>query len=238
MTREAVNEKVASNPAANIVENLAVAHSGRRGVVAVDLDEVLCPFVEQLCKFYNKNAFKYSFAVPQRLGVKDFTSYRFCEVWGGNDLQSLDIVHEFFESAFFADMPVIQGAHEGVTELRNAGFDLVVVTSRQSFIENATKAWLDKYFPQMFTNVVFGNHWGLHGQKVSKSKLCRLVRADILIDDSVSYTMECANEGVKALLFGSYPWNSLGDVEQALPPSVERVSDWLGAAKRTKELLP
>jgi hypothetical protein len=49
-----------------------------RNTIAVDIDEVLGLFVPALCDFHNET-------YGTTLSPADFTSYRFCDVWGGTD---------------------------------------------------------------------------------------------------------------------------------------------------------
>lgn len=118
------------------------------------------------------------------------------------------------------------GAKEGVKQLQELGFDLVVVTSRQLLIQEATKTWLAKHFPpDTFQQIAFGNHWGLEGRKITKLDLCKELGASILIDDSLDYCSEVAAAGLKALLLdldGEYGWNKSDDV----PLGVTRLTSW------------
>lgn len=124
-------------------------------------------------------------------------------------------------------MPVIPGAVDAMRRLRTLGYDLVVVTSRQLIIEEQTRAWLSKNFPaDTFSAVVFGNHWGLSGHKVPKVELCRQLGATMLVDDSLNYVCEMAEEGMRAVLFdlgGKYGWNK---GKGALPDGVVRLESW------------
>jgi phosphoserine phosphatase len=197
-------------------------------VIAIDLDEVLGQFLMQLSKFYNANACQFSFAIPTSLQPADFFSYRFSDVWGGTDEQSIEIVEAFFNSPCFLDgLPLVPGALEGVKALKDAGHELVIVTSRQLILEEVTRRWVDDNFPPgTFSRVVFGNHWGATGRKVSKPELCRELNAELIVDDAVVYCKQCADGGMRALLFGEYAWNRNDDEKEPLPASVTRVSCW------------
>eukprot|EP00178_Gracilaria_changii_P022967 TRINITY_DN687_c0_g1_i1.p1 TRINITY_DN687_c0_g1~~TRINITY_DN687_c0_g1_i1.p1 ORF type:complete len:202 (+),score=27.74 TRINITY_DN687_c0_g1_i1:283-888(+) len=188
-------------------------------VIAVDLDEVLGDFVSPLCSFHNE---RYGTSLKRA----DFFSYRFCDVWGGNDRQATEKVHDFFKTSYFKNLPVIPGAREALLRLQELGFDLVVVTSRQFKIAEATQEWLSENFPSdTFKEVAFGNHWGLEGKKVTKLQLCQQLGASVLIDDSLSYTTEVSRSGIKCILFdldGNYPWNKSGE----LPVGVTRAHSW------------
>jgi hypothetical protein len=77
--------------------------------IAVDLDEVLGQFIYALAEFHNVE-----FPDAPKLGVSSFFSYRFADVWGGTEAESIAKVHAFFDSPFFEDIPVVEGAVEGV----------------------------------------------------------------------------------------------------------------------------
>lgn len=149
------------------------------------------------------------------------------QVWGGNDKEAIEKVHDFFKSKHFEDIPLVPGALEGVRSLKERGFDLVVVTSRQLIIEKITREWIGRHFPDnTFQAVAFGNHWGLDGRKVGKAQLCKEMGASVLIDDSLAYTEEVASVGLKALLFdldGLYGWNRCNS---KLAHGVTRVRGW------------
>lgn len=126
---------------------------------------------------------------------------------------------------------------EGVTALKAKGYRLVVVTSRQLVIKDATHDWLERNFPDgIFDEVVFGNHWGKNGVKTSKLDLCKELNASVLIDDSLIYATEVAKEGIPALLFSldnSYPWNQADE----LPRGVTRVTDWNAVVDQVVKLI-
>jgi len=83
---------------------------------------------------------------------------RFKDTWGGDDAESVEKVHAFFETRFFEQMAPIPGAREALAQLSER-FRFVVVTSRQHVIRESTLAWLDTHFPGVFHDVLFGNHW-------------------------------------------------------------------------------
>ena len=88
--------------------------------------------------------------------------------------------------------------------------DLVVVTSRQYAIQDATLQWLDMHFPGTFSSVHFGNHFAKAGASRKKSEICCDIGADVLIDDNPTYAHDCAQAGMQVLLFNwrlSYPWS-------------------------------
>mmetsp|Transcript_23730 Transcript_23730/g.40866 ORF Transcript_23730/g.40866 Transcript_23730/m.40866 type:complete len:244 (+) Transcript_23730:37-768(+) len=200
-----------------------------RPIVAVDLDEVLGQFVVSLTTFHNE---KYG----TELKLEHFHSYRFCEVWGGTDDETMNKVHDFFESSHFEDLPLVPGALQVLSELKDK-VDFVVVTSRQHVIEERTREWLARHYPGIFRDVLFGNHYGFSGQKRSKPDMCAEVGATILIDDSLIYATQCAQHGIKVLLFdweGRYMWSKSKDPE---PDGVLRVHSWDDIRQQLGKLL-
>jgi hypothetical protein len=107
--------------------------------------------------------------------------------------------------------------------------ELVVVTSRQLDIEEATKAWLHRHYPDVFSAVRFGHHYGKaddNRKPKTKAELCAELGATVLIDDSLIYANQCSASIDHVVLFdfdGSYPWNK---TQNALPANVHRAHSW------------
>jgi hypothetical protein len=92
-------------------------------------------------------------------------------------------------------------------------------------IEAVTRAWIAHEFPGLFDDVLFGNHWGLTGEKKTKAEMCLAEGACCLIDDSPKYIQQCAEVLDRAILFGTYPWN-VGDDDAPLPANAQRANSW------------
>eukprot|EP01084_Bolivina_argentea_P285028 488694_1 len=157
-------------------------------VIAVDLDEVLCQFLELTCRYVNDN----KLFGDKTYTVSDFNSYLFHETWGGSKDETTQIVQDFLSSNYFTDaneMKPIEGAYDVLLSLKDK-FKFVICTSRQLRTKEITHQWLDKFYPNIFEDVVFGNHFGLSGRKISKPDLCKQLGAQILIDDSSYYAKQ------------------------------------------------
>mmetsp|Transcript_2696 Transcript_2696/g.3072 ORF Transcript_2696/g.3072 Transcript_2696/m.3072 type:complete len:314 (+) Transcript_2696:134-1075(+) len=189
--------------------------------VAVDVDEVLARFLLTLNKFC---AEEYGMSYD----VSDYSVYDFKTIWECSQTASNEMVHKFFESQYFAnEIPPIPGALASLERLKST-CELVVVTSRQHVIQQPTLDWLDMHFPDVFSDVHFGNHYALHGTSRKKSEICRELGADVLIDDNPGYAMDCAEAGIEVLLFDwglQYPWSKTEE-GGPLHPLITRVSDW------------
>jgi uncharacterized HAD superfamily protein len=196
-------------------------------VVAVDVDEVLGRFLESL----NEYVMCASEFGQRQFRVDDYFVYEFAKVWGCSASESNRIVHEFFDSRHFRDgIAPIPGALESLRRIKQMSVSLNVVTSRQHVIQEPTLDWLAAHYGGIFDAVHFGNHFSLEGASRKKSELCEAINAGILVDDNVSYALECAEAGIEVLLFdwnGSYPWSQQASAEAPeTHPLITRVCDW------------
>ncbi|XP_010437798.1 PREDICTED: uncharacterized protein LOC104721502 [Camelina sativa] len=189
-------------------------------VVAVDIDEVLGNFVSALNKFI---ADRYL----SNHSVSEYHVYEFFKIWNCSRNEADLRVHEFFKTSYFKKgIHPLPGAHKTLHKLSKY-CDMSVVTSRQNAIKEHTLEWIEIHFPGLFQQIHFGNHFALHGESRPKSEICRSFGAEILIDDNPRYAEECANIGMKVLLFdyeNSYPWSKTESVDRH--PLVTRVHNW------------
>jgi uncharacterized HAD superfamily protein len=204
--------------------------SSQSKVVAVDIDEVLCHFIPSLAKFHNNN---YGTALTS----ESFVSYQFHEVWGGTSSDSVIKMETFYESNYFLqELNPVDGAYEALKALKESvpDLELHLVTARQLTLEEQTKTWISKHYPDLFTDIHFGNHYSTSGKKRSKPEMCKEIKACCLIDDSQIYAGQCAKENIPTILFGNYAWNARSDEaggeEWAVPmeilSKVKRASNW------------
>ncbi|KAK8974943.1 hypothetical protein V6N11_066484 [Hibiscus sabdariffa] len=189
-------------------------------VVAVDVDEVLGNFVSALNKFI---ADRYS----SNHSVSEYHVYEFFRIWNCSPDEADIRVHEFFKTPYFEKgIHPLPGSQMALHRLSRF-CSLSVVTSRQNVIKDHTIDWLEKHYPGLFQEIHFGNHFALDGMSRPKSEICRSLGAKILIDDNPRYALECAQIGIRVLLFdyeNSYPWCKTQSVEEH--PLVTKVRNW------------
>uniref|UniRef100_A0ACD5YJZ9 Uncharacterized protein n=1 Tax=Avena sativa TaxID=4498 RepID=A0ACD5YJZ9_AVESA len=224
-----------SVPASTLILNTMNGSSSSRGekplgvqqrtvsnkmIVAVDVDEVLCRFLATLNRFV---ADRYSW----NHSVSDYHVYEFFKVWNCSPEKANSLVHEFYGSHYFQNgIHPIPGALDALQNL-SSFCTLSVVTSRQNAIKDQTLEWIEKHYPAIFEQIHFGNHFALQGPSKPKSEICRSFGAQVLIDDNPRYALECAEAGMKVLLFdyhNSYPWCKTGADQSH--PLVTKVHSW------------
>ncbi|MBI2044530.1 hypothetical protein HYT23_00575 [Candidatus Pacearchaeota archaeon] len=135
----------------------------------------------------------------------------------------IEEVEKFFLSKDFSNLPPFEDAVRVVKRLAVI-YNLTIITARHSAIHEHTKAWLAKHFPDTFQTINFA-HFGKWGypHKISKVEKMRENGVSILIDDALYNILPAAGAGIKALLYGDYPWNK---EIIALPKNVKRAKDW------------
>ena len=77
-----------------------------------------------------------------------------------------------FVKALYTGVAGLAGALASLQRLGRT-CDLVVVTSRQHCIRQQTLEWIQLHYPQVFSDIQFGNHWALQGTSRTKSEICR-----------------------------------------------------------------
>ncbi|XP_020578886.1 uncharacterized protein LOC110023693 [Phalaenopsis equestris] len=171
-------------------------------VVAVDIDEVLGSFLSPLNKFITDH-----YGLDH--DVSEYHVYEFFRIWNCSRAEADMRVHEFYNSPYFRfGIDPIPGSQKVLRNL-SAFCSLSIVTSRQNVIKEKTFDWIEKHYAGIFKEIQFGNHFALNGKSRPKSDICRSVGAEVLIDDNPKYAFECAEAGIKVLLFdyhNTYPW--------------------------------
>ncbi|OGL35477.1 hypothetical protein A3F65_00150 [Candidatus Saccharibacteria bacterium RIFCSPHIGHO2_12_FULL_47_16b] len=192
---------------------------GSKQTIAVDLDDVLAANAEAFINFTNKRW-------NTNLTVDDFDEH-WAKVWQVEHDEERKRALEFLKSGIVKKYrPFI----EALPVLRRLGkdYNLVVLTSRVRLINKDTRAWLDKHFKGIFSQIHHAGIWDDWSKrshekiKFTKTDVANEIGADYLIDDQAKHCLAAAEAGIEALLFGDYSWNKL----EKLPPKVTRVKNW------------
>ena len=167
----------------------------RAKVIAVDIDEVLCPFLYPLMQWkkFKPNAKKYP--------------YNYAKIMDISERDSQKMVQEFYNSEEFSDINPLMGSQAGIGYLKNRGHKLYAVTGRQSSVRSKTETWLDTHFPYAFDDLVITNSYTPF--EVPKSDICRSLNIGLIIDDNLGTCMDCENQHIRSVNFVGdpvYPW--------------------------------
>jgi 5'(3')-deoxyribonucleotidase len=181
--------------------------------IGIDLDEVLADFLSAFIEYHNATH-------QTSLKQEDFLSYGFEDACGKTEEEMVDDIHNFHQTPYFKKLKPIAGAPESLRLLK-PGNELFIITSRQDSIAAATKEWVWRYFPDIFSDVFLTNHYAKSGNTKSKKEFCDLLKLDILIDDQLAFALECLAPERKVFLFDR-PWNRGAE----LPAGISRVYSW------------
>jgi uncharacterized HAD superfamily protein len=152
--------------------------------------------------------------------LEDHTSYGLNDVWGIPVNDVIDRVFEFYNSKYFDEILPVTGSVSGV-EYLSKKYDLMVITSRPTWLKDKTVEWLEKYYPNKFKKIVLTNQFSKKGKLIHKSQVCKEEGIETMIEDAVDYAMDCVKEGIKVYLY-DMPWNR----EVDLPDEVVRLYNW------------
>lgn len=150
--------------------------------IAVDIDGVLADQVSLILKRLNS---KYQI----QLTKEDITEW---DQKIGDTSIDVEIEKALLENDYVSNLPIIEGAKEGMQYLWQNHF-VIVATSRPKETEDATRDWVS-------SNFKFHEFCNTRG----KSKSC--VKSDVLIDDYIPNIEDFTNDTGVGLLF-SQPWN-------------------------------
>ena len=162
--------------------------------IAVDVDEVLCPFVRTMTRW------RYPRGAPQ---VPPKHPYNYSKMFGISPTESKKMVDSFYFSDEFLNMRPFPESQVHLRHLSNCGYDLYCVTGRQNIARNQTEEWLQLHYPGVFRDLILTNSFT--PREIKKSAVCESLSVDAIIDDSYDTCIECMEQG------GVHPINFIGD---------------------------
>lgn len=182
--------------------------------IGIDIDDTLLDFIGAYVLFYNTR-YKTNFK------REDFKSYMFNETLGGTLEESVNSVKKFCNSSFVDEMKPLPDSQK-VIQMLNKQSELFLVTSRTLDLKEITLNQISKYFPNLFSDILFSSNHYTKSKNTGKpkSEICLEKGISLLIDDSLIYTNECLEKNIGAILFDS-PWNQNGHLK-----GIIRVKSW------------
>lgn len=181
--------------------------------MTVDIDDVISSSAPAFITYSNE---KYG----TNLTVDDYQE-RWADLWKVDNDEVIKRAHEYHASGHHASYEVIPGALDSLKELKKT-FKLVVLTTRRNSINQLTKDWINKFYPDIFDDFVFTGFFdnpSTTNVHMTKAGLAEGIGAQYLIDDQLKHILASAEIGIKGLLFGDYFWNKADN----LPANVTRV---------------
>lgn len=188
-----------------------------KGIIAVDLDDVLAASAQGFVGFSNKRW-------GTNLTIEDFSEH-WGEMWQVDHEEYVARSKVVYKSRTILDFAKVDRALEVLKELSKK-YKLVITTSRVRAIQEDTHLWLSRHYEGLFEEVHLAGFYDTiseNSHKMTKAELCKSIGADFLIDDQPKHCLAAADAGVSSILFGNYPWNrNVG----RLPKGVVRAKNW------------
>ena len=188
--------------------------------IAIDLDEVLVPMLSHLKTHYEK---QYNQKIKTPLSKA--TDYNFATIFDVTPREAQWLVYSFYSSDEHTKMKTLPGTKEALFLWKSLGYDLYIITSRQSYSRRYTYDLVKRNFGNdVFSDIIYCNSHSLLGDKIEKSDVCHTLGIDVLIDDNIS-NLQNLPEFTHGVLFtgpddAPYPWVRS---EQLDPQAVQRV---------------
>lgn len=190
--------------------------------IAVDIDEVLCPFLESFIPFAHKE-------LGTNYKLEDFETYNLEQVIDRPVLEIINAVRAFYRDKL-ENLPSFADA---LPTLRLIGeeHELIVLTSRHHEAIEKTPDWINKHFPDVFREIVFSSNPAIDSKK-TKAMICKELQVDVLIEDDPRHIEVCIQEKVRVIMPQKL-WNKTVDTN-----SVIAVKNWEEIENKLKEIKP
>jgi uncharacterized HAD superfamily protein len=192
--------------------------------IVIDIDEVLADQIPEIIKFFNES-------YHENLSLEDLDKYVYLGFLGLTKEESKKNLLQFFETPYFRNIKPIDGAIHAIDKLSRNN-ELIVLTGRPYLIKKDTECWLEQYFPNKFSQIIFNNVFTKETflpRTGSKMDICREIDAEIFIEDDLFFIQKCP-DNLRVLLY-DHPWN-----RKSLPPGVSRVKNWNEILERIEEI--
>ncbi len=192
--------------------------------IGFDLDDVLLNFSDILRDHMNE---KYKKNVQR----DEINTFQIEGHFGISSIEARETIDNFFFHDDHLKAIPIKGSQEAIERLSKSN-NLHIITAKPDMLEQITKEWLDKHFPNKFKAVYFANWFIKNEKKRNKSEICLETGTDIFIDDSLDTAVDVSSVGIPVLLFDK-PWNQKVD----LPDNVTRVYSWEEIEREVNNLI-
>jgi len=179
--------------------------------IGVDIDEICVEFAKGYLMKYNEKYGRIS-------SFENLFSYNLWEPLELTKQEAVDLADEFYESDYFQNIQILDGAKESLTELAKDN-EITFITSRPIKLKGKTESFIKSNFPEFSFKLIFSNDFFSQGN-LSKAEICLEEGISLLIEDNKDYSVSCADKGVKVILFDK-PWNKGFEYE-----NITRVKGW------------
>ncbi len=168
--------------------------------IGIDYDDVLVNTFPSFIDFHNQR-------YGTKFRIEDMTSYHIWEVGIGKDKHdAVRLFQEFYDSPEFDEMPLVDGAGKGVTELaRLSERGVEIITSRPLLFRVKTVRLIRRSFSGIPLTLHYSNDFH-DGANHSKASICQELGLDYYVEDCFEYAKDIVQRRTDVLLLKK-PWN-------------------------------
>tara|TARA_Y100000389_G_C17314974_1_gene439971 strand:+ start:184 stop:753 length:570 start_codon:yes stop_codon:yes gene_type:complete len=184
--------------------------------IAIDMDEVICPFIIPLSRFARKT-------LPP---PKEKYRYNYSEVFGITPTESQILVCNFYKSREFRDICPYPWTMTALKDLKSEGYNVHIITGRQEYATTGTMEFVDKWLSEWVDSVHLTNSFSMSGREIPKHEVMKQLNIGLIIDDNIEICRNCQTHGLKSIYINEKPWSEDwdGDVAEDLLKACEYIS--------------
>ncbi len=179
--------------------------------IGIDIDDVIIEFMKNYLAFINKKNktdFKWH-------NIKEYHLWK-TEIYNSKE-KAIKEMHDFLDSEEFDNLSLLPEVKESIELISNT-HEIYFITARPKKIKEKTELFFKKEFPNNNFNVFYSGD--IFGGK-TKSEICEQIGISIMVEDNLTYALNCANKGIRVFLLDK-PWNE----HEKKNENIIRVNDW------------
>lgn len=163
-----------------------------------DLDDVILNFMESFRRFHNEN-----YGTNHEL--EEYTDFYLENILNCPQEDIFKRIDIFYNSHEHKNANPVHGAIEVLKKLSEK-YELIIITAKPEELREQTISWLNTHLPNIFSDIVFTNHFQGEGQKRNKGDVCLELGIEAFVDDAIHNAESVARAGIPVLLLDT-PWN-------------------------------
>lgn len=168
--------------------------------IAIELDEVLFPFIKPMAKHYNKS-----------LPKDRHHQFMYRELLNVDESMCRKMIRDYSESEKFTMIQPLVGSQPVLRLLKPRFEKMYLFSERPQYMREQTEEWVDFHFPGIFDDIIFTNNY-MNCRELEKYDICKGLNLDTLIDDDEIDCAVCFNGGMNVIHFAGehglvYPWS-------------------------------
>ena len=166
--------------------------------IGIDIDEVLCETLEFALQFFGG---KIAWNPLSRAQVSD---YYLPNIPWYEDISREDAIRFFVDAQnsprALEELRPVHWAYEMLKKWKSEWHILYAITARGEPVKHATEKWIQKYFPNLFDEIIFCNHYRDAHPHFSKEEICKQKEIKLFVEDNPKYAIDLETVGIKVFL--------------------------------------